>query len=146
VWLPHVVPLAGAAAYATASALVDVPSGRLAGVFVVDNSAQAGEPPYAPSCVAFEADPASGVGAAPLVVLMTTAHHYNDATPANMTVATASPGAVVVRNGLGAPMPAAQAAAGAGSVTLALQATALPQYILLPPDATATAACRTLVW
>jgi len=146
VWLPERIPLAGAAAYATASALVDVPSGRLAGVFVVDNSAQAGEPPFAPSCVAFETDPASALDAPPLVVLMTTAHHYNDATPANLTVATASPpGAILVRNGLGAPMAVAQRPV-AGGVALALQAVALPQYIVLPRDASAAAACRTLVW
>ena len=145
VWLPRTIPLAGAAAYATASALVDVPSGRLAGVFVVDNSAQAGEPPYAPSCVAFETDPSSALDAPPLVVLMSTAHHFNDATPANLTIATASPSAILVRNGLGAPMAVPQLPV-TGGVQLALQAVALPQYILLPRDVTAAAACRTLLW
>lgn len=146
-WLDATLPLPGVAAYATASVLVDVPSGRLAGVFVVDNSAQAGEPPFLPSCVAFEPDAASPLHATPLVVVMTTAHHYNDALRATLHVATAAPPAVLVlRNGLGAPMDPAASPAPGGGVDVALVITPLPQYLELPPDASAVAACRTLAW
>lgn len=145
-WLPDVVPLAAVAAYATAAALVDVPSGRLPGVFVVDHSAQPAEPPYLPSCVAFETDPASPLAAPPLAVVMTTAHHFNDFLPVTLTVATGAPGAVVVRSGLGTPLDVALTAAAGGGVDVALDAVALPQYVLLPPDVTAAAVCATLLW
>jgi hypothetical protein len=152
------IPLAGAASYATASVLVDVPSGRLAGVFVVDNSNQtagvSGQTPgklavYKPSCVAFEPDPTSSLKPAPqpLVVLMTTAHHYNDFTPATISVATKTPEQLSLRNGLGAPMALPTAVADGGAdVALTLRITALPQYLTVPNDTTAAAVCATLKW
>ena len=145
-WTPDVVPLAGVAAYATASALIDVPSGRLPGVFVVDHSDQQGAPPYAPSCVAFETDPSSPLAAPPLAVVMTTAHHFNDVTPVTLGVTTDAPGAIVVRSGLGTPLDVARTLASAGVVSLALDAAALPQYVVLPTDVTAAAVCATLRW
>jgi hypothetical protein len=139
-WTSDVVPLPAAAAYATASVLVDVPSGRLAGVWVVDNS-EAGS--SLPSCVAFETDPTSSVGAPPMAVLMTTAHHFNDRTPVTLRVVTAQPGALGLRNGLGAPLPLATDSA---NLTLSLSLAALPQYLMLPRDTTAAAVCATLMY
>ncbi len=162
--LKDTVPLAGAATYATASAMVDVPSGRLAGVFVIDHSNQTagvhGQTPgqlplYPPSCVAFEPDPQSNLKAQPLVVLMTTAHHYNDFTPATLTVKTgAAASSLLLRNGVGAPMAVRSAAlSGINSsahesqiFSLDLRITAMPQYLLLPADASATTVCQSLKW
>lgn len=138
---------AGVAAYATASALIDIPSGRLPGVFIVDNSGGDGSPPYSPSCVAFEPDPKVSPLAAPLVVIMTIARHYNDRTLASIMIHTNStPSAVVGRNGLGSPLPLTLTGSGAGSITFNLSVGALPQYITLPADASAAVACSTLQW
>jgi len=151
-WLPQIIPLAGVAAYATASSLIDVPSGRLPGVFVIDNSAQQGLPPFLPSCVAFETDPDSPLGASPLVVLMTTAHHFHDFLNVNMTISTSSPSDIIVRNGLGTPLsisPTQVVMSGTqaqATVLLQLEAVALPQYVILPKDTSASNVCATLVW
>ena len=149
-WLPQIIPLAGVAAYATASNLIDVPSGRLPGVFVLDNSAQQAIPPFLPSCVAFETDPDSPLDAQPLAVLMTTAHHFNDALKVNMTISTTLPNDILVRNGLGTPLsiPSSHVHENGikSDVSLQLEAVALPQYIILPKDTTATQACASLVW
>ena len=138
VWTNDVVPLPASAAYATASALVDVPSGRLAGVWVVDNS-EAGN--GLPSCVAFETDPSSSVGAPPVAALMTTAHHFNDRTSVSLHIVTTQPEALTLRNGLGAPLSLALDGA---NITLSLAA--LPQYLVLPHDTTAAAVCATLAY
>jgi len=69
----QVEPLPAASAYATAASLLDVPSGRAAGAFIVDHTARAAPPgsPNPPSCVAFE----SGDGMAPpLLALFTIGH------------------------------------------------------------------------
>jgi hypothetical protein len=130
------VPLAAVATYATASVLVDVPSGRLAGVFVVDNSNQSAATAVGlvkPSCVAFETDPTSLLHAPPLAVLMTTAHHYNDFTTAAIVVN----GAATLLNGFGTLMKLDPST---------LRITALPQYLILSAATTATAVCETLHW
>ena len=146
-WLSNIVPLAGVAAYATASALVDVPSGRLPGQFVVDNSGGDGSPPYLPSCVAFEPNPAVSPAAAPLIVLMTAAHHFNDRVDATLQVnSVLPPSAFTARNGLGAAMPLVVSGNGAGWIAFNFSIGALPQYVELPADASATAACATLRW
>lgn len=138
-------PLPAAAAYATASALADVPSKRLAGVFVVDNSAD-GAASGAPSCVAFEPDPrAPPPAAAPLAVVFTTQHHFNDRVAATLLAATARPADAAVMNGLGAPLAGVLAPA-AGGVRATLSIAPLPTYILLPADASATQACASLAW
>ena len=131
--LDDIVPLAGVAAYATASALLDVPSGRAPGVWVVDNSAGGVAPPHPPSCVAFETDASSSLHAPPLIALMTTAHHFNDRAEATVKVLTAVPDTVLVRNGFGTPLYVPRASEP-GAVTLTLSIGALPQYVLLPPD------------
>jgi hypothetical protein len=92
---------------------------------------------------------------------MTTAHHFNDMLPVKMSVVTTSdPSSIVVRSGLGTPLPVITTTtsqsspttqptateAAAASVTLHLEAVALPQYVILPADATATAACASLKW
>jgi len=104
--------------------------------------------------VAFEPDPASPLRPPPppLAVIMTTAHHFNDFAAATVHVATANPAALRLRNGLGAPIvpvpvvPGAVVLGGAGGVTLNLTVGALPQYLELPQDASATAVCQSLVW
>lgn len=138
------MPLPSAAAYALASVLVDVPSGRLPGRFIVDNSAN-GAATGAPSCIAFETDASSSLHAPPLAVFMTTAHHYNDRTPATARVTTASPAALLLRNGLGTPLEGAIAPAPGGA-SLALSIAPLPQFLILPSDTTAAAVCATLTW
>jgi hypothetical protein len=138
--------MAGVAAYATASALIDVPSGRLPGVFIIDNSNQQGIPPFLPSCIAFETDFDSIIGAPPLVVLMTTAHHFNDILFVNMTISTSIPGDILVRNGLGTPLSINTVSLGSKAILIELEAVALPQYIILPKDTTAAQVCSSLVW
>jgi len=91
--------------------------------------------------VAFETDPSSSVGAPPLAVLMTTAHHFNDRTPVTLHVVTAQPEALTLRNGLGAPLSLAWDGA---NITLSLAA--LPQYLVLSHDTTAVAVCATLAY
>jgi hypothetical protein len=145
-WLSSIIPMAGVAAYATASALIDVPSGRLPGVFIIDNSNQEGIPPFLPSCIAFETDSDSIIGAPPLVVLMTTAHHFNDILFVNMTISTSIPGDILVRNGLGTPLSINTVSLGSKAILIELEAVALPQYIILPKDTTAAQVCSSLVW
>lgn len=149
-----------AAAYATAAALVDVPSGRAAGVFVVDNTATGstippGHSQLPPSCVAFDAGAGKGAGAVqPLVALFIIGHHYNDRTVATATFTTGDASQLSVLNGLGAPMPAnvttATAAASGGAagtpVTLTITIAPLPQYVLLPVDVDPQAVCASLAW
>ena len=148
-WLNKIIPLAGTAAYATASALLDVPSGRLPGIFVVDHSESTFEPPYLPSCVAFESDPGSPLHAPPLLVLMMQGHHYNDYVDVKLKVTTAAPsGELLLRNGLGTPMKitVGEGLEEQGVLALSLRVTPLPQYLILPPDSSATDACGTLTW
>ena len=148
--LPTLVPLPSVAAHAAASVLLDVPSGRLAGQWVVDHSVDgaapaAGSAQLPPSCVAFAPDPASPLAPAPLIAVFILGHHFNDRTAATLTLA-AAPARVV--SGLGAPLPAqAEAAAGRrGGVRLALSVAALPTYVELAQGADAVAACEGLAW
>lgn len=145
--LEGIVPLPSVSAYATASALIDVPSGRAAGVFVVDHSAGTGGAPgpKPPSCVAFA--PAAAGSALPLISLFILGKHFNDFTPATLTVATAQAlGALSLLNGVGTPLALAAAPAPGGGYRISLDITALPQYLVLPADADATAACASLEW
>ena len=142
-------PLPGAAAFATAAALIDVESGRKPGAFIVDNSAMGRFPSpttqLPPSCVAFA--PAEGSGAAPLIALFILGRSFNDRTAASMLVATtAPPSALRVVNGVGTPLGVNVSSAAAGSVSVALQIAALPQYWTLPADADPIAACASLTW
>jgi len=135
--LGDVMPLPAAAAFAAAAALVDAPSGRAPGVFVVDNTA--GNAPAAaprpPSCVAFEAV-APGVGA--VAALFTTDHDYNARATATIALGAGAPPALL--NGLGTPM-ALNATRGVATLSVA----ALPQYLVFAPGgSTATAACESL--
>ena len=143
--LDSVVPLPAVSAYATASALVDVPSGRAAGVFVVDHSDTGGAGALKPpSCVAFA--PAAAGSALPLASIFILGMHFNDVTAATLTVATAQPlAAISLLNGVGTPL-AVSAAAAPGGFRFALEVTALPQYLVLPSDADAVAACASLEW
>ena len=151
--VPGVVPLPAAAAYSTAAALVDVPAGRLPGVFVVDHTAS-GAPMSAggvhpPTCVAFEPDDsAAGPRAQPLAVLFIVAHHFNDRTPAVASVWTAAAPSMVLLNGYGTPLPfnTSRAASNDAAFSVHLTLAALPQYLLLPHDTNATAVCASLVW
>jgi hypothetical protein len=79
---------------------------------------------------------------------MTTAHHFNDMLPVTMSVVTTSdPSSIVVRSGLGTPLTVITTTTSQSSpTTLHLEAVALPQYVILPADATATAACASLKW
>jgi hypothetical protein len=148
--LDSIVPLPAASAFATASALIDVPSGRAAGVFVVDHSATGGGPPTPPStqkppsCVAFA--PAAVGSALPLVSLFILGRHFNDFTSATLTVTTAQPlSALSLMNGVGTPL-AVSSAPAPGGFRLSLEVTALPQYLILPSDADAEGACASLKW
>ena len=147
--LPALVPLPSAAAHAVASVLLDVPSGRLAGQWVIDHSADgaaaaAGSAQLPPSCVAFAPDPASPLAPAPLIAVFILGHHFNDRTAATLSLA-AAPARVV--SGLGAPLPAqAEAAGSGGAVRLALSVAALPTYVELAQGADAVAACEGLAW
>ena len=71
--------------------------------------------------------------APPLVVLMTTAHHYKGFTMAAIGVN----GAATLLNGFGTPMKLKPSA---------MRITALPQYLILSAATTATAVCETLHW
>ena len=145
-YLAPVVPLPSAAAFSAASLLVDVPSKRLAGVFVVDHSADgsvAVNGSLPPTCVAFAPDPAAPAPAAlPLVALFITGHHFNDRTVATLTLATPP---VRATSGLGAALPLATAGAGA-ALTLTLTLAPLPTYVELAAGTDAAAACATLAW
>jgi hypothetical protein len=81
---------------------------------------------------------------------MTTAHHFNDALKVNMTISTSVPKDILVRNGLGTPLSIPTSLVNEigvkSDVLLQLEAVALPQYIILPKDITATQACASLVW
>jgi len=144
------------AAYATAAALFDVPSGREAGVFVVDNTATGSTVPpghsqLPPSCVAFDA--ATGkAGLQPLVALFIIGHHYNDRTLATATISTSDPSQLSALNGLGAPLAAnvSTAATGGGAagtpITVTFTIAPLPQYVLLPVDVDPQAVCASLSW
>lgn len=103
------MPLPGVPAYAVASVLLDVPSGRAPGVFVVDHSVDGASAPAGqqlpPSCVAFEGPagrdssiralrypdeyPLSehdNANVSSLAALMIIGHHYNDRTVANGSI------------------------------------------------------------
>ena len=118
--MPDLVPLPSVAAHAVASVLLDVPSGRLAGVWVVDNSegggglSPAGQLP--PSCVAFPTDPSSAVGAPPLLALFIQGHHFNDRTVASLTL---DEPAVRVVSGLGAELGGGGEAVGGVRISAA---------------------------
>jgi hypothetical protein len=142
VHLGATMPLPAAAAYAAAAALVDVPSGRAAGVPVVDNSGAA-PGAYAPSCFAFEGSSETR----PLVALFVTAHHYNDRVAASLVVAAGSLAQTALLNGLGAPMaPLAAAPLSGGRLNVTLAVASLPQYLILPLGASSLDACASLVW
>lgn len=158
-----ILPLPGVSAFATASVLVDVPSGRLPGVMVVDNTRNGATAPAGqqlpPTCIAFEAGTSSQAVAALFII----GHHYNDRTVVTATVPGTAAGLTRV-NGLGSPLPLSAAAATsanqqpaqrlsspsrdvhASSTALTLDVAALPQYVLLPAGVTATAFCNSLKW
>lgn len=145
--LGDTVPLPSVAAYATASVLVDVPSGRLPGVFVLDHSVDGGAVPpggtqLPPCCVAFESDPASPLHAPPMVALFILSGHYNDRTLATLTLA-AAPSQVI--SGVGAPLPSATRGV-TPALTLDLSIAALPQYVVLQQGASAAEVCASLAW
>jgi hypothetical protein len=140
------MPLAGVPAFATASLLLDVPSGRLPGVFVVDHSADGAQPlpgqtSLPPTCVAFEVGPDAPDGTPALAALWITGHHYNDRTQATVTVPGAPTAAMLLLNGVGAVLPPVQ-----GGPSVGLTLSHLPQYLLLPPGVNATAVCASLAW
>ena len=140
------VPTPGAAAFATASRLVDVDARREPGVFVVDPSADgAVAPPGAqlpPTCVAFA--PAHGAAPAPraLVAIFITGHHFNDRTEAALTLRAPPAG---VTSGVGAPLPV-DAAGAPPAITLTLDVAPLPQYVELADGDDPVAACASLTW
>jgi hypothetical protein len=143
--LSYVMPLPAVPAYATASVMTDVPSGRAPGVFVVDNSANGHSAPdgqqLPPTCVAFEPAPTSS-GVAPLAVVWITGHHYNDRSVVTASAPGASTG-VQLLNGMGTPLPANTT----GGAELTLTVTPLPQYVILAQGGpTATAFCESLKW
>lgn len=146
--LSNIMPLPSVGAYATASLLVDVPSGRLAGVFVVDNTANGGDASLPPSCIAFEPDPSVPPPVAALVAIFTLGHHFNDRTAATVQITTASPGNVSAINGLGSPLELNITSVHEAATTyqVSLSVGPLPQYILLPSDTTATQVCASLNW
>ncbi len=136
--LEDVMPLPAAAAFAATAALIDVPAGRAAGVFVVDNTA--GNAPAAalraPSCVAFESA-APGVGA--VAAIFTTNHDPNARVAARVAFGAGAPPALL--NGLGAPM-----ALNASGAVATLAVGSLPQFLVFAAQGTtATAACASLV-
>jgi hypothetical protein len=147
--LAPLVPLPSVAAFAVASTLLDVASGRLPGVFVVDHSAEGGALPpggtqLPPTCVAFAPDPASPQKPPPLCALFILGHHFNDRTLANMTLS-APPARIV--SGLGASLPAAvEQSSSSGAVVLPLTLAALPQYVILQEGSDAVSACASLTW
>lgn len=152
--LSTLVPLPSVSAHAVASVLLDVPSGRLAGQWVIDHSVDGGvaspgssSQQLPPSCVAFAPDPASPLNPPPLIVLFILGHHFNDRTTA--TLALGAPPARVV-SGLGAELPAQPTAVvvegGGGGVTIPLSLAALPTYVELAQGTDPVAACEGLTW
>ena len=144
--LPQVEPLPAAAAYATAAALLDVPSRRAAGVFVVDHTARAAPAGSVqpPSCVAFES--MDGGVTPPLAVLFTVGHDLGSRTPATVMLPTIN---ATLLNGYGTPMPLSLGGATAGGVNATLLIAPLPQYLVLSgvdSDASAASVCATLQW
>lgn len=147
--LPQVEPLPAAAAYAIAAALLDVPSGRAAGVFVVDHTARAAQAGSVqpPSCVAFES--MDGGATPPLAVLFTVGHDLGSRTPATVTLPTDAAAGAQLLNGYGTPMPLSLGGATAGGVNATLSIAPLPQYLVLSgadSDTTAASVCATLQW
>jgi hypothetical protein len=142
------MPLPAAAAYAVASSLIDVPSGRAAGVFVVDNTETRSDGLLPPSCVAFEAQNGSSL-VSPLLVLFTIGHGLGDRTNATLTLpsAAAAVGAMLL-NGYGTPLALKTSPNPDGSVTILVSIAPLPQYLQLSQGsaATASACCETLAW
>jgi hypothetical protein len=147
--LPQVEPLPAAAAFATAAALLDVPSGRSAGVFVVDHTARAAPAGSVqpPSCVAFEN---CGEGnASPLLVLFTVGHGLGDRTPATLVLPAAAAAGATLANGYGTPLVLPTQAAAGGGVLASLFVAPLPQYLVLEgagPGVTAASVCASLQW
>lgn len=145
--LASILPLPAVSAYATASVLLDVPSGRAPGVFVLDHSQDGASAPAGqqlpPSCVAFEAAQA---GVQPLAALFLVGHHYNDRTTATGTLPSAGCGGsgtvgVAWTSGLGAPLPLS-----VSGCTITLNLASLPSYLTLPVGSSATDFCNTLKW
>lgn len=156
--LPQTMPLPAAAAYATAAAMVDLASGRHAGVIVIDNTAEGG---YAelhggklpPTCIAFAADSAN----TSVLAMFILGHHFNDRTDATLQVptsgaphdkwsATSAGEQLRLTNGLGTRLPLNATAQAATAVTLRLSIASLPQYLTLPSTVDAAAVCSTLKW
>ena len=144
------MPLPSVSAHAQASVLLDVPSGRSAGQWVVDHSVDggmalpgSGSSQLPPSCVAFAPDPASPLKPPPLIVLFILGHHFNDRTIATLTLE-APPGRVV--SGLGAVLPVQAVEGAGGAVTIPLSLAALPTYVELAQGADPVAACEALTW
>ena len=145
--IPGIVPLPAVNAFSTASLLIDVPSGRLAGRFIVDHTALGaailpGTTQLPPSCVVFDTDPASSVNAPPLIVLYILGHHYNDRTIARVVSPVLPLG---LQSGLGVELPLVSSG-DEPKVTLTLTLAGLPQYLILPLGANATAVCASLAW
>jgi hypothetical protein len=102
--------------------------------------------------VAFETSDPETVPALAAVFIL--GHHFNDRTPANATITTGGPiSSASLSNGVGTPLPLIATPTGPGpnadgatKYTVQLIVAPLPQYVLLPPDATATAFCNSLTW
>ena len=145
------MPLPAASAYAMASSLVDIPAGRSAGVFVVDNTETRFDGALPPSCIAFEsqrcADPL-GSEVAPLISLFIIGHGLGDRTNANLTLTTAAAAGALLVNGYGTPLPLLVTPNPDGSVNVSLSVAPLPQYLLLGGgcSTSAVAACSSLIW
>jgi hypothetical protein len=143
--LGDALPLPATGAYAAAAYFTDVPSGRAAGVFVIDNTISGATAPAGqqlpPSCVAFEDTTGSGQGVA---VLWIVGHHFNDRTTATVKFASSSDAqAASSYNGFASPMPIVL---GSDGVTVTLTIAPLPQYLVVPHGVTAASVCSTLAW